>query len=130
MIRLVLVGIIATVILPVSAQSPTLRYMPFGDSITDHGCWRAWIWQKFQQDGYAVDFVGSVKSRTVCNNLDYDKDHEGHPGYRAINIVSQNQLVGWLKQNPADIVTMHLGTNDIFLGTTRHPTLSRPSASW
>ena len=30
-----------------------------------------------------------------------------HPGFMAVD---------WLKKNPADIVTMHLGTNDIFRG--------------
>jgi lysophospholipase L1-like esterase len=90
--------------------------MPFGDSITDYGCWRAWIWERFQQDGYDVDFVGTRKAQAICNNLNYDRDHEGHPGYQAINIVAQKQLVDWLKQNPADIMTMHLGTNDIYLG--------------
>lgn len=115
------VGILATIILQALAQSPTLRYMPFGDSITDYGCWRAWIWEKFQNDGYDVDFVGTRKAEATCNGLNYDRDHEGHPGYLASNIANQNQLVGWLNQNPADIITMHLGTNDIFQAQHKTP---------
>ncbi|SPO07483.1 related to acetylxylan esterase [Cephalotrichum gorgonifer] len=87
--------------------------MPFGDSITDYGCWRALVWEMFQQSGHDVEFVGSRTSETACGGLVYDRDHEGHPGYAAAGIASQNQLVDWLRQNPADIITMHLGTNDI-----------------
>jgi hypothetical protein len=121
MVRLKLVGILAAVILPTLGQGAKLRYMPFGDSITDYGCWRAWIWERFQKDGYDVDLVGTRKAQATCNSLNYDRDHEGHPGYQAINIVAQNQLVDWLKQNPADIITMHLGTNDILLGNHKTP---------
>jgi hypothetical protein len=110
------IGALVPLFLLAAVESKVIRYMPFGDSITDYGCWRAWIGQNFKQSGYSVDFVGSIRSNTTCNNLDWDRDHEGHPGYQAINIVSQNQLPGWLKQNPADVMTMHLGTNDILLG--------------
>lgn len=37
----------------------------------------------------------------------------GHSGFLAINIANNKQLVGWLQRNPADVITMHLGTNDI-----------------
>ena len=121
MMWLTWLGIIATLVSSAFAQKLPLKYMPFGDSITRYGCWRAYIWQKFQQDGYAVDFVGGNKSSTNCNGLDYDRHHEGHPGFQAINIARDNQLPDWLKQNPADIITMHLGTNDILLGN--HKTL-------
>ncbi|KAK3361313.1 SGNH hydrolase-type esterase domain-containing protein [Lasiosphaeria ovina] len=118
-----MIGIIAALVLPLLVQGAKLRYMPFGDSITDYGCWRAWIGQRFLQDGYDVDFVGSRHSKTNCSNLDWDRDHEGHPGYQAANIVAQNQLVDWLKQNPADIVTMHLGTNDIYQVSRKTPAI-------
>ena len=42
-----------------------------------------------------------------------------HPGFLAVDIAAKNQLVDWLKKNPADIVTMHLGTNDIFRGNRK-----------
>ncbi len=104
----------AAFILPAFAQK-ALRYMPFGDSITDYGCWRPWLGQKLKQDGYIIDFVGTRRAEAACNNLNYDRDHEGHPGHQAVNIVKDRQLVDWLGLNKPDIITMHLGTVDIVL---------------
>jgi lysophospholipase L1-like esterase len=99
-----------------SAQSAnaTLRYMPFGDSITEIICWRAKLWERLQSTEYAtVNFVGSGKTENNCGNTRYDRDNEGHSGFLAIDIANKGQLEGWLKANPADVITMHLGTNDI-----------------
>jgi hypothetical protein len=92
--------------------------MPFGDSITEIVCWRAKIWEKLQTTPWnstAVNFVGSGKgeSQVGCKDTKYDRDNEGHSGFLAIDIANKGQLDGWLKTNPADVVTMHLGTNDI-----------------
>ena len=103
------------------AHATAVRWMPLGDSITDYGCWRAWIWQRFQEEGYNVDIVGSQKAGEDCNGLPFDRDHEGHPGYQATDIVAQNYLVDWLKKSPADMVTMHLGTVDILRGMLGGP---------
>jgi len=97
-----------------AAQKATLRYMPFGDSITEIICWRAKLWDKLQSTEWAkVDFVGSGRGENSCRNTKYDRDNEGHSGFLAINIANQKQLVGWLQKNPADVITMHLGTNDV-----------------
>jgi lysophospholipase L1-like esterase len=99
-----------------SAQSAnaTVRYMPFGDSITEIICWRAKLWEKLQGTEWAsVNFVGSGKTENNCKDTKYDRDNEGHSGFLAIDIANKNQLDGWLKTNPADVITMHLGTNDI-----------------
>ncbi|KAI0477888.1 carbohydrate esterase family 3 protein [Xylariaceae sp. FL0804] len=100
------------------AQNTTLRYMPFGDSITQITCWRSLLWQRLQNTtAYSngeVNFVGSNQEDSgACAITDYDKDNEGHSGYLAIDIADSDELVGWLQQNPADVITMHLGTNDI-----------------
>jgi hypothetical protein len=88
--------------------------MPFGDSITEIICWRSKLWNKLQTTEWAsVDFVGSGKGENNCRDSKYDRDNEGHSGFLAINIANQKQLVGWLQKNPADVITMHLGTNDI-----------------
>lgn len=87
--------------------------MPFGDSITDYGCWRAWVYERLKSEGYDVDFVGSRRSRKNCDNVDYDGDHEGHPGFRVVDTAKGRLLVDWLKQNPADVISMHMGTVDI-----------------
>jgi len=100
----------------VLAQAPKIRYMPFGDSITEIVCWRGLVWTQLQQAGYTnIDFVGSGTNQNPsgCSTATYDKDNEGHSGFLAIDIANKKQLVDWLKKNPADIITMHLGTNDI-----------------
>jgi lysophospholipase L1-like esterase len=96
------------------AQNATIRYMPFGDSITEIICWRSKLWNKLQTTEWKnVDFVGSGKTENNCKDTKYDRDNEGHSGFLAINIANNKQLVGWLQKNPADVITMHLGTNDI-----------------
>jgi lysophospholipase L1-like esterase len=75
------------------------------------GCWRALLWQKLQQAGITnTDFVGTLPSQGC--GFTYDGENEGHGGYLATGIVSNNQLPGWLSQSRPDIVTMMLGTND------------------
>lgn len=101
-------------LLSAAAQNATIRYMPFGDSITEIICWRALLWEKLQTTEWAsVNFVGSGKTENNCKDSKYDRDNEGHSGYLAVNIANQNQLDGWLQRNPADVITMHLGTNDM-----------------
>jgi lysophospholipase L1-like esterase len=98
----------------VAQNSTNLRYMPFGDSITEIICWRAKLWEKMQSTEFAkVDWVGSGKTENNCKDTKYDRDNEGHSGFLAIDIANKKQLVGWLQKNPADVITMHLGTNDI-----------------
>jgi hypothetical protein len=99
-----------------SAQSAnaTIRFMPFGDSITEIVCWRAKLWERLQTTEWAtVNWVGSGKTENNCRDTKYDRENEGHSGFLAIDIANKNQLDGWLKTNPADVITMHLGTNDI-----------------
>jgi mannan endo-1,4-beta-mannosidase len=98
---------------PAQAAQP-VRIMLLGDSITgSNGCWRALLWQRLQSTGYTnVDFVGSLRN-TYCSGT-FDPDNEGHGGYLATNIASQNQLPGWLAGRTPDIVLMHLGTNDVW----------------
>jgi hypothetical protein len=109
-------SLIALLLSTAYAQKPKIRYMPFGDSITEIVCWRGLVWTKLQADGYTnVDFVGSGTGQNPsgCPTTTYDKDNEGHSGFLAIDIADKKQLVGWLQKNPADVITMHLGTNDI-----------------
>jgi lysophospholipase L1-like esterase len=97
----------------ISASAPT-RIMPLGDSITGSpGCWRALLWNKLQSNGFTnIDFVGTQPPQGC--GVTYDGDNEGHGGALATNIVSQNQLPGWLSATNPDIVLMHLGTNDVW----------------
>lgn len=106
--------LLATLLGASIAQNATLRYMPFGDSITEIICWRAKLWEKLKPTEWgSVDWVGSGKGENNCGDSTYDRDNEGHSGFLAIDIANKKQLVGWLQTNPTDVITMHLGTNDI-----------------
>lgn len=101
---------------PPSSGTP-VKIMPLGDSITGSpGCWRALLWQQLPAAG--VDFVGTLPG-DGCG-FAYDSQHEGHGGYLAVNVASQNLLPGWLSASDPDLVLMHFGTNDAWsnLSTT------------
>jgi hypothetical protein len=99
----------------VQAASSPVKIMPLGDSITaGPGCWRAILWDNLQSAGYTnIHFVGTQQGGG-CQTAYYDINHEGHGGFSAAGIASQNLLPGWLSATNPDIVLMHLGTNDIF----------------
>lgn len=96
------------------AATAAVKIMPLGDSITGSpGCWRALLWNDLQNAGYTnIDFVGTLPPQGC--GVTYDGDNEGHGGALATNIVSQNELPGWLAATNPDIVLMHLGTNDVW----------------
>ena len=114
---MVLISIYAvSAILFTSALQKSIHDMPFGASIIKITWWLTYLWQHLQSTNYTnIDFVGSLSSSTQCGNpaINYDRDHEGHSGALAIDIANQGLLPGWLKSSPAEIITMHLGTNDI-----------------
>ena len=87
--------------------------MPLGNSITDEynvaGSYRKDLYAALVNSGYDVDFVGSQDDGALS-----DPDHEGHSGWRADEI--RNSIYGWLDANPAEIVLLHIGTNDINQG--------------
>ncbi|KAF3037386.1 hypothetical protein E8E12_008099 [Didymella heteroderae] len=95
-------------------RQSAIRIMALGDSITGSpGCWRAYLWQKLQQAGIRnTDFVGTLPAQGC--GFTYDGENEGHGGYLAINIASQDLLPGWLSSTKPDVVVMHLGTNDVW----------------
>ena len=99
-----------------------LKFMPLGDSITEITCWRALLWDNLVAAGVSgqVQFVGSTTSNTMnCRAKDtaWDKRHEGHSGFLAVDI-ARNNLPGWLRLNQPDIVNFMLGTNDVSRGKT------------
>jgi lysophospholipase L1-like esterase len=98
----------------VQAATPAIKIMPLGDSITGSpGCWRALLWNNLQNTGYTnINFVGTQPPQGC--GIPYDGDNEGHGGALATNIVSLNELPGWLSATNPDIVLMHLGTNDVW----------------
>ncbi|WP_437666953.1 RICIN domain-containing protein [Sorangium sp. So ce1182] len=93
------------------------RIMPLGDSITATGCFRAVLWQKLRDSGRTnFDLVGSQNSDSGCSPSGYDRGNEGHSGYLVTDMAGSklSELRSWLSANPADIVLMHLGTNDVW----------------
>jgi lysophospholipase L1-like esterase len=100
------------------AQCDPIRIMPLGDSITrgtagstDDTGYRRSLYLSLTGAGYDVDFVGSLQDGIPT---DFDDDHEGHGGKTADYI--RDNIYGWLVDNPADIILLHIRTNDISIG--------------
>ena len=96
-----------------SAANGTIRIMPLGNSITygypgDEG-YRKDLYLDLVDAGYDVDFVGSLS-----DGVGFDSDHEGHIGWYTAQI--RNYVYGWLVTNPADVILLHVGTNNIING--------------
>ncbi len=110
-----------------------IKILPLGDSITDsidgNPSYRRSLWHQLNSAGYAVDFVGRPNYRhtTVSDELlDYDLDHEGHTGWEANQI--ENNISSWLKEFTADIVLLHIGTNDLERGEVVSDTINETLA--
>ncbi len=87
------------------------RIMPLGNSITegvgstDGSGYRLPLYNLLTNANVSFDFVGSMQFGTVLP----DKDHEGHPGIKADDL----QVTNYLNANPADVLLLEIGTNDI-----------------
>jgi len=122
----------------VPAAAPT-RVMAIGDSITEARTasqgipsYRAALWDQLQTAGANVDFVGSRHG--VLDNFNrpsgmaepggsWDKDHDGHYGWRADEILNgknpgDGKLADWLTAHTPDVLIVHIGTNDVVQGET------------
>ena len=100
---------------------PPIRIMPLGDSITNGSSsgvdpddssyyisYRKNLRDSLVSAGYEIDYVGS---QTSGEAIFADAQHEGHGGWRADMIATE--IYGWLHDNPADIILLHIGTNDL-----------------
>jgi hypothetical protein len=114
--RIIFLYLIALLFLPVLAHGQTCSYraMPLGDSITkgigssDLSGYRKELFNWLMINTvHEVDMVGSLKDGPST----FDNDHEGHGGYTASEIALYT--LSWLKANPADIVLLHAGTNEL-----------------
>ena len=112
-----------------NTQPPRLCILPLGDSITQsnasHVSYRYWLWEDLTAAGYEFDLVGSLDEHhqgiPSYPNGAFDRDHEGHWGWRVDEILAQ--LPGWLGSYTADVVLLHLGTNDAFQSNSTSSTL-------
>jgi chitodextrinase/lysophospholipase L1-like esterase len=104
------------------------RVMALGDSITHSftnlKSYRYYLWQRLQQAGKGVDFVGS-QTRAINGppaDLDFDQNHQGHTGLRADEIL--NNISSWASSARPDVVLIHLGTNDLRASQSPASTIS------
>jgi lysophospholipase L1-like esterase len=96
------------------AAAPKLRLMPVGDSITwgvgssNGSGYRGPLWNDLVAHGYGtgLDFVGSQYGGSMP-----DPDNEGHSGWRIEQIAGI--ITPLLQQYRPNVVTLHLGTNDM-----------------
>ncbi|NQU23052.1 MAG: PEP-CTERM sorting domain-containing protein [Candidatus Nealsonbacteria bacterium] len=124
-------AVVGATLTPASA----IKVMPLGDSIThgsrNHVGYRYPLYGNLEVAGYDVDFVGSMSSLNSDlplspsysnyieqNDIFFDKDHEGHGGYRTDHILSDTSVTNSISVNQADMVFLHLGSNDLGQGTS------------
>lgn len=103
-----------------SAFSSPVRIMPCGDSITRGFYTDVIIYNSYRKEltnlllagGYDVDLVGAESDGDFADN-----QHEGHNGWHADEAGTTDDILGhiagWMAVTPADIVLLHIGTNDI-----------------
>jgi len=106
---------IATV---VQAQTPSIRIMPLGDSITDGsgaaGGYRLPLYIALTNAGYNVDLVGTATDNSAPG-LGTEVNHEGHGGWRITSPVNglYDFMYSWFEaiEDP-HVILLHIGTND------------------
>jgi len=120
LVILAVLSILVTLSTPIISFGQTCAYriMPLGDSITsgvgssDLAGYRKVLYDLLNQNtDYAFDLVGSL----IGGPATFDFDHEGHGGYSAAQIASGTYT--WLKDNPAEIILLHAGTNRLTTST-------------
>ncbi|MDX2213900.1 MAG: Calx-beta domain-containing protein [Oculatellaceae cyanobacterium bins.114] len=105
------------VLKPIYGGLSTPKIMPLGDSITagEHttnpvpGAYRIQLFNRFTQDGFGIDFVGSL-SNGPANP--FDPNHEGHRGWTMDQIRGLVDDPGFLESYQPDVILMMIGTND------------------
>ena len=107
----------------VTAQTPAIRIMPLGDSITYGspvaGGYRLPLYIALTNAGYNVDYVGSQNGNSATG-LGAEVNHEGHGGWKISDpsIGLYENMYGWFEtiEDP-HVVLVHIGTNDSGGGT-------------
>ncbi|MFZ0611243.1 MAG: SGNH/GDSL hydrolase family protein [Desulfobacterales bacterium] len=111
-LRFALTVLLLIALNPLSAFS-ALHIMPLGDSITygsygTYGGYRGYLYDQLISAHYDFLFVGSRSDNSPGT---IDPYHEGHPGWRAEEV--RDNVLRWLLDNPAEVVLLHIGTNDL-----------------
>jgi lysophospholipase L1-like esterase len=119
--RLLLLPVPALLALLVTASAARpYALMPLGDSITrgsgppaPANGYRGPLYALLLEEGHDVDLVGGLTDGDFA-----DPQHEGHAGWQADLIGAY--AFSWLASQPADIVLLHAGTNDISASEPPH----------
>lgn len=110
--------------------------MPLGDSITagilgsgqpspdERVGYRGPLYERLADKGFEIDLVGSERGGQNAEPPIADPDHESYGGATARNLAFGGQasekwvprIFDALDANPADIVLLHIGTNEIHQG--------------
>ncbi len=121
-------------------QNSTLKILPLGNSITQarqgRSSYRRPLYKAMVNAGYNVDFVGTLNEGYDCNPpnaTDFDRDHEGHAGWSAKEVLNgrskactgSGKLTDWIKNYDVDVALVHLGTNDMDDNNGIGPTINR-----
>ena len=119
-IAILSIGFLLASISPADA-GPPIRIMPLGDSITQGSnsgvvpdnssfyiSYRKALRDSLVSAGYETDYVGSLASGEAVFT---DAQNEGHSGWTADQVA--DYIYGWLHDNPADFILLHIGTNDL-----------------
>lgn len=110
-----------------------IRVLPLGNSITHgtdtHFSYRYNLWKKLTNEKVNIDFIGTMTTNYGGNppfpDPLFDKHHEGHRGWRADQLFAG--LANWLPKYTPDIVLLHAGKNDVFMGQTNSVTADETS---
>ena len=135
--KVVTLWLLLSMTMVLSLSAATVNIMMLGDSITeggggvpdmpennqsdytsgliqnaDHISYRGQLWTLLTNDGYTfgthVDFVGNRSGGS--NYGTFDMDHQGTSGWRSDQV--RGSIDGWLATAPANMVLLHIGTND------------------
>ncbi|NUO82725.1 HD domain-containing protein, partial [candidate division KSB1 bacterium] len=108
--RMLMLGLL-TAFMSAAGVFAQTRIMPLGNSITegvgstDGSGYRLPLYNLLTNANVPFDFVGGLQYGNVLP----DKDHEGHAGIKADDL----QVTNYLSANPADVILLEIGTNDV-----------------
>jgi len=137
--------ILVAFLFEMNSSKAQIKIVQIGNSITKTidttYSYRYNLWKKLIDDGLNFDFVGTQNlGHSYINGGDpgwpdylgqpFDRDHEGHYGWKARHILaghpqvpSEDSLSAWLQTYVPDIALVHLGHNDLKEYGSTHTTV-------
>jgi len=107
----------------ITAPPPVkIRFMMLGNSITAATCYQPFLWEHILSDSLDryVELVGTLTTNhgqgVTCAGKPYYLPTEGHSGWNSKGLA--DSVGGWVVYDHPDVVTMHVGTNNFWNGTS------------